>query len=117
MSLQIIAPNEKISSILADLSRRRANINDVSPIGNKNKVFIFSFLSRNSYIVCCSNFNFTKYFQSVLVDAPLAELSNYSSVLRTISSGTASVTMQPNGFIHMQADQEDLAIRRAQGLE
>uniref|UniRef100_A0ABK9MU82 Tr-type G domain-containing protein n=1 Tax=Glossina morsitans morsitans TaxID=37546 RepID=A0ABK9MU82_GLOMM len=91
MSLQIIAPNEKISSILADLSRRRANINDVSPIGNKNK--------------------------SVLVDAPLAELSNYSSVLRTISSGTASVTMQPNGFIYMQADQEDLAIRRAQGLE
>uniref|UniRef100_A0A1A9WRW7 Elongation factor G2 n=1 Tax=Glossina brevipalpis TaxID=37001 RepID=A0A1A9WRW7_9MUSC len=90
MSLQIIAPNEKVSSILADLSRRRANINDVLPIGDKNK--------------------------SILVDAPLAELSSYSSVLRTISSGTASVTMQPNGFVRMHANEEELAVRKAQGL-
>lgn len=91
MALQIIVPSERTSNILSDLARRRAIINDVLPKGDRNKL--------------------------ILVNAPLAELSNYSSILRTISSGTASMTMQPCGFAAMQANEEDQAIRRAQGLE
>lgn len=91
MALQIIVPGERTSSILADLGRRRATIQDVIPKGDKNKL--------------------------ILVNAPLAELSNYSSILRTISSGTASMTMQPFGFTEMNTNDEELAIRRAQGFE
>ncbi|KAH8367476.1 hypothetical protein KR200_008362 [Drosophila serrata] len=91
MALQIVAPSERISGIMADLSRRRALINDVLPKGDRNKM--------------------------ILVNAPLAELSGYSSALRTISSGTASMTMQPCGFSSMNSVDETLAERRAQGLE
>lgn len=38
MAIKIIAPNERISGIIADLSRRRAVITDVSPRSDKNKV-------------------------------------------------------------------------------
>lgn len=91
MALQIVVPSERTSNILSDLARRRAVINDVLPKGDKNKL--------------------------ILVNAPLAELSNYSSILRTISSGTASMTMQPCGFAKMQSNDEEQAIRRAQGFE
>ncbi|XP_039496158.1 ribosome-releasing factor 2, mitochondrial isoform X1 [Drosophila santomea] len=91
MALQIVAPSGRISGIMADLSRRRALINDVLPKGERNKM--------------------------ILVNAPLAELSGYSSALRTISSGTASMTMQPCGFSSMNSVDESLAERRAQGLE
>nr|B4M416.1 RecName: Full=Ribosome-releasing factor 2, mitochondrial; Short=RRF2mt; AltName: Full=Elongation factor G 2, mitochondrial; Short=EF-G2mt; Short=mEF-G 2; Flags: Precursor [Drosophila virilis] len=91
MAMQIVAPNERVSGIIADLSRRRALIKDVMPKGDRNKL--------------------------ILVNAPLAELSGYSSALRTISSGTASMTMQPCGFSEMNAADETLAVRRAQGLD
>ncbi|KAH8407354.1 hypothetical protein KR215_007669 [Drosophila sulfurigaster] len=91
MTLQIVAPNDRVSGIMADLSRRRSLIKDVTTKGDKNKL--------------------------ILVNAPLAELSGYSSALRTISSGTASMTMQPCGFSEMNSADESLAVRRAQGLE
>ncbi|XP_023165612.2 ribosome-releasing factor 2, mitochondrial isoform X2 [Drosophila hydei] len=91
MTIQIVAPNERISAIMADLSRRRALIKDVAPKGDRNK--------------------------QIFVNAPLAELSGYSSALRTISSGTASMTMQPCGFSEMNAVDESIAVRRAQGLD
>ncbi|XP_060647863.1 ribosome-releasing factor 2, mitochondrial [Drosophila nasuta] len=91
MALQIVAPNDRVSGIMADLSRRRSLIKDVTTKGDKNKL--------------------------ILVNAPLAELSGYSSALRTISSGTASMTMQPCGFSEMNSADESLAVRRAQGLE
>ncbi|XP_017847964.1 ribosome-releasing factor 2, mitochondrial [Drosophila busckii] len=91
MALEIVAPNEHTSGILADLSRRRALIKDVMPKGDRNKL--------------------------IVVNAPLAELSGYSSALRTISSGTANMTMQPCGFAEMNSSDELIAVRRAQGLE
>lgn len=38
MSIQIVLPSEKLSLVLADLGRRRAQIHDVSPRGEHNKV-------------------------------------------------------------------------------
>lgn len=91
MALQIIVPSERVSTVLADLSRRRAKINDVKPKGQRNKL--------------------------IDVQAPLAELFGYTSVIRTITSGTASMTMQPCGYSIMNSQDEVVAVRRAQGLE
>lgn len=91
MALQIIVPSDKVSTVLSDLSRRRAKINDVKPKGQRNRL--------------------------IDVQAPLAELSGYTSVIRTITSGTASMTMQPCGYSNMNSQDEVVAIRRAQGLE
>lgn len=91
MSVQIVLPNERVSPILADLGRRRAQILDVALRGGNNKI--------------------------IDIIAPLAELSGYSSVIRTLSSGTASMSMQPNGYNLLSRTAEETAIRRAQGLE
>lgn len=52
MALEIVAPSERISAIIADLSRRRATINDVRPKSAHNKVSI-----RNDYLRNQSLFN------------------------------------------------------------
>ncbi|XP_035916575.1 ribosome-releasing factor 2, mitochondrial [Anopheles stephensi] len=91
MFLEIVTPSEYLSAILADLNRRRARIEDVAPRGSVNKV--------------------------LKVVAPLAELGDYSTVLRTISSGTASVSMEPNGHSPMNESDEATAMRRTLGLE
>uniref|UniRef100_A0A182QEH8 Ribosome-releasing factor 2, mitochondrial n=1 Tax=Anopheles farauti TaxID=69004 RepID=A0A182QEH8_9DIPT len=91
MLMEIVTPNEYLPPILADLSRRRARIEDVSPRGSSNKV--------------------------IKVNAPLAELADYSTVLRTVSSGTASVSMEPNGHSPLNDVDEAQAMRRALGLE
>ncbi|KFB39741.1 hypothetical protein ZHAS_00007434 [Anopheles sinensis] len=82
MFLEIVTINEYVSPIVADLSRRRARIEDISPRGSSNKV--------------------------IKVIAPLAELGDYSTVLRTISSGTASVSMEPNGHSILNDSNEAL---------
>lgn len=91
MAIQIVVPSEKVSAILADSGRRRAQILEISLRGEQNKV--------------------------IEMIAPLAELSGYSSVVRTMSSGTASLTMQPHGYSMLPPLDEATAIRRAQGLE
>ena len=90
MRLEIVAPSERIGHILTDLARRRAQILDVNQKGH-NKVLI--------------------------AHAPLAELAGYSSYVRTISSGTASMSMEPCGYSPLTVQEESTAIRRVQGLE
>lgn len=41
MSIQIVVPIEKVSPVVADLSRRRAEINEISLRGEHNKVNFF----------------------------------------------------------------------------
>lgn len=91
MSIEIVVPSERMSQILSDLSKRRATILDVESRGESNKV--------------------------VSVLAPLAELSGYSTTIRTISSGAAAMNMQPHGYADMNSFEESSAVRRAQGLE
>ncbi|XP_037920117.1 ribosome-releasing factor 2, mitochondrial isoform X2 [Hermetia illucens] len=91
MAVQIIVPSHKSPRIISDLGRRRACINDVRSKGDRNK------------IIECS--------------VPLSEMTGYSSILRTISSGTASMTMQPCGYATMNPQDEVVAERKAQGLE
>uniref|UniRef100_A0A182F4M4 Paired amphipathic helix protein Sin3a n=1 Tax=Anopheles albimanus TaxID=7167 RepID=A0A182F4M4_ANOAL len=60
MFLEVVTPTEHVTPILADLSRRRAKIEEVIAKGTESKV--------------------------IKVNAPLAELADYSTTLRTISS-------------------------------
>lgn len=49
--------------------------------------------------------------------APLSSLENFAGTLRTISSGTASLTMEPHGYSLMSVHDEEIAIRKSHGLE
>ncbi|KXJ75401.1 hypothetical protein RP20_CCG011790 [Aedes albopictus] len=91
MLLEIAMPSEYLNPILADLGRRRCTVLDVSSRGHQHKV--------------------------LRANAPLAELEDYSSEVRCISSGNASVSMEPNGYVLLNEMDEESAIRRAHGLE
>lgn len=52
-----------------------------------------------------------------MAKVPLAELTKYSSVLRSLSSGEAHMTMEPCGFALMQANDENEALRKIHGFE
>ncbi|XP_055321824.1 ribosome-releasing factor 2, mitochondrial isoform X2 [Sitodiplosis mosellana] len=90
MSIQIIMPGGRLSVVLGDLSKRRAEIQEVVVRGENRIVHAI---------------------------APLAELGGYSSKVRISTSGTASMSMQPCGYVSMTEDQQTHAIRRTQGLE
>ncbi|XP_049530571.1 ribosome-releasing factor 2, mitochondrial isoform X2 [Anopheles darlingi] len=90
MFLEIVTPIEYVTPILADLSRRRAIIEEVIAKGTDSKV--------------------------IKVNAPLAELADYSTTLRIISSGTATVSMEPNGHSPLNDAEETLALQRSLGL-
>lgn len=90
MALEIVLNAERCSQVLGDLARRRVEDLEVTTRGD-NKVITFN--------------------------APLAELAGYSTKLRIMTSGQSSMSMQPNGYIVMQALEEERAIRVAQGLE
>nr|XP_023027681.1 ribosome-releasing factor 2, mitochondrial-like [Leptinotarsa decemlineata] len=89
MDLEILTPDEYLSPVLADLSRRRATIRDVG-------------MRKNTKVV--------------LTEAPLSELMGYSTVLRTVSSGTASFSMEFNSYKKMSADLEIIAIQNVRGF-
>ncbi|XP_058449716.1 ribosome-releasing factor 2, mitochondrial [Malaya genurostris] len=91
MLLEIAMPSEHLSAIQTDLNRRRCTILDVTSRGHFHKV--------------------------LRANAPLAELEDYSSEVRCISSGTASVAMEPNGYVLLNEMDEASAVRRAHGLE
>ncbi|XP_044264059.1 ribosome-releasing factor 2, mitochondrial [Tribolium madens] len=89
MHLEIAAPDEYVSSVMADLARRRSEIQNVSLRGNMKVVEVM---------------------------VPLAELMGYSTVLRTITSGTATFTMEFGEYRVMTAVDEENAIRSVRGF-
>ncbi|VEN49354.1 unnamed protein product [Callosobruchus maculatus] len=89
MHLEIVVPEEALSAVLADLSRRRVTISNVGLRG----------LSK-----------------LVIAKAPLSELLGYSTTLRTLSSGTATFTMEFSEYRIMSQDSEIGAIRSVRGF-
>uniref|UniRef100_A0A1B0C9X5 Putative ribosome-releasing factor 2 isoform x1 n=1 Tax=Lutzomyia longipalpis TaxID=7200 RepID=A0A1B0C9X5_LUTLO len=90
MSLEIIAPGDLMPLILPDLSRRRATIQEMCPKGEFSK--------------------------QLRVHAPLAELSNYSSSLRILTSGRSTFFMEFSHYAPMTTQDQEIAIKTAQGL-
>ncbi|CAH1117493.1 unnamed protein product [Phaedon cochleariae] len=89
MNLEILTPEDYLSSVLADLSRRRATINNIGLRGNA---------------------------KVVETKTPLAELLGYSTILRTITSGTGSFSMECTNYERLSSDQELDAIKHVRGF-
>jgi elongation factor G len=71
MDLEVITPNEYLSQVIADLNSRRANI--------------FSIFER-------------RHLKIIRAYVPLAEVFNYADILRNLTQGRASYTMEPSFY-------------------
>jgi elongation factor G len=71
MKVEVVCPEEFQGDIMGDLNRRRGKITNIDAKQGAN-------------IVKC--------------DVPLAEMFGYSTVIRTLSSGRASYSMEPSHF-------------------
>ncbi|CAB3249526.1 unnamed protein product [Arctia plantaginis] len=89
MSLEVVCPESHSSRVLADLARRRSQIQHIQ-MRHQNKV------------VDCL--------------APLSELLGYSTTLRSLSSGLASFTMEFHSYQQMSAYDEEKAIKSVTGF-
>ncbi|CAH0550107.1 unnamed protein product [Brassicogethes aeneus] len=89
MNLEVVVPDEYLSTILADLSRRRTSVNNV-------------FIRGNSKVVSAH--------------CPLSELKGYSTILRTLSSGTATFTMEFLEYQKMSSVEEEKAVKEVRGF-
>ncbi|KYM95249.1 PREDICTED: ribosome-releasing factor 2, mitochondrial [Cyphomyrmex costatus] len=89
MQLEIVTPEEYLSSINADLTRRRTVIQQIDIRGN-NKV--------------------------IRTLAPLSELLGYSTTLRIITSGNATFSLEFNHYQLMTPIDEEQAIEKIKGF-
>ncbi|XP_043273413.1 ribosome-releasing factor 2, mitochondrial [Venturia canescens] len=89
MSLEVVTPEQYASSILADLSRRRADIQEVGMQGR---------------------------YKLIRTLAPLSELLGYATALRIVSSGTATFTLEFHQYRAMGSLEEQEAIKRITGF-
>jgi elongation factor G len=71
MDLEVVTPNEYLSQVIADLNSRRANISSISE--RKNLKIVRAFV-------------------------PLAEVFNYADILRNLTQGRASYTIEPSFY-------------------
>ncbi|KAK8383669.1 hypothetical protein O3P69_015843 [Scylla paramamosain] len=90
MVLEIVAEEDHTSTLLADLSRRRANVLHISHRHN---------------------------MRVLLVECPLAELLGYSTAIRTLSSGTASFSMELSHYKLVNASQQAAVIEAVTGFQ
>lgn len=90
MKLEILVAEEYNSSVLADLSKRRANILSIS---QKQDMKVIN------------------------AECPLSELVGYSNSLRTITSGLATFTMELSHYVSLSAHEEAKAIQQVTGFE
>jgi elongation factor G len=89
MSVEVTTLNEMSSKIVADLYTRRAEIKETE-------------IKNNTKTIYCT--------------VPLSELLGYSNLLRKISSGTATFSMEFSHYQEMNAIDEQNAIRKITGV-
>lgn len=89
MSLEVVVPESHSARVLADLTRRRADLQQVH-------------VRRGDKVIECL--------------APLSELLGYSSALRSLSSGLASFTMEFHSNRQMTPYDEEKAIKAVTGF-
>lgn len=90
MRLEITTPSQYGSRIASDLSARRATMGEFS--------------ERSSGV---------RIIEAI---TPLAELVNYSTALRTLSSGTANLSMEFDSYAKMSDDEQKRAFERVTGF-
>lgn len=57
-----------------------------------------------------------KFLKVIRTQTPLAELLGFSTILRTITSGTATFTMEFDSYKTMSSTEEQKAVRSVRGF-
>ncbi|XP_015254800.1 PREDICTED: ribosome-releasing factor 2, mitochondrial [Cyprinodon variegatus] len=89
MSLEVTLGEEHLSSVLGDLAQRRGTVRDIQT-RHDNKV--------------------------LLATVPLAEMMGYSTVLRTVTSGNATFSMELDAYEAMNPQEQSALLKRMSGL-
>lgn len=89
MSLEVTVEENYLGSVLGDLAQRRGTVRDIQ----------------------------SRYDNKVLLaTVPLAEMMGYSTVLRTITSGTATFSLELDTYEGMNPQDQNVLLRRLTGL-
>lgn len=89
MSLEVTVGEEHLSSVLGDLAQRRGTVRDIQS-RHDNKV--------------------------LLATVPLAEMMGYSTVLRTVTSGNATFSLELDAYEAMNPQEQNTLLKRMAGL-
>uniref|UniRef100_A0A7N8WN03 Ribosome-releasing factor 2, mitochondrial n=1 Tax=Mastacembelus armatus TaxID=205130 RepID=A0A7N8WN03_9TELE len=89
MSLEVTVGEEHLSSVLGDLAQRRGTVRDIQS-RHDNKV--------------------------LLATVPLAEMMGYSTILRTLTSGTATFSLELDTYEAMNPHDQNTLLKRMAGL-
>lgn len=83
MDAEVTTPEDFMGSVIGDLSSRRARIISINPRAN---------------------------VRAIRVDVPLSEIFNYATVLRSLTQGRASYTMEPSYYAEVPGSVRDKII-------
>ncbi|GLD51672.1 ribosome-releasing factor 2, mitochondrial [Lates japonicus] len=89
MSLEVTVEEEHLSSVLGDLAQRRGTVRDIQS-RHDNKV--------------------------LLATVPLAEMMGYSTILRTLTSGNATFSLELDTYEAMNPQDQNTLLKRMAGL-
>uniref|UniRef100_A0A8C1U3Z7 GTP dependent ribosome recycling factor mitochondrial 2 n=1 Tax=Cyprinus carpio TaxID=7962 RepID=A0A8C1U3Z7_CYPCA len=89
MALEVTVGEEYLSPVLADLAQRRGTICDIQS-RQENKV--------------------------LLATVPLAEMMGYSTVLRTLTSGNATFSLELSSYEPMNTQEQNILLNKMAGL-
>ncbi|XP_029940734.1 ribosome-releasing factor 2, mitochondrial isoform X2 [Salarias fasciatus] len=89
MSLEVTVSEDRLSAVLADLAQRRGTVRDIQ--------------SRHDDKV-------------LLATVPLAEMMGYSTVLRTVTSGNATFSLELDTYEAMNPQEQSSLLKRRAGL-
>lgn len=89
MSLEVTVGEDYLGSVLGDLAQRRGTVRDIQ-CRYDNKV--------------------------LLATVPLAEMMGYSTVLRTLTSGTATFSLELDTYESMNPQDQSILLKRITGL-
>lgn len=101
MKVEIVAPNQFLGTIISDLARRRSQL-----ATSDKEVNTIESTWKDEYTE-----------RHILAYVPLAEMFNYSTDLRTISSGMASFDFSIHSYRTMDENQTEQVIRKISGIE
>ncbi|KAI3361740.1 hypothetical protein L3Q82_002091 [Scortum barcoo] len=89
MSMEVTVGEEHLSSVLGDLAQRRGTVRDIQS-RHDNKV--------------------------LLATVPLAEMMGYSTILRTLTSGNATFSLELDTYEAMNPQDQNTLLKRLSGL-
>ena len=76
-TLKVLVPDEMLGDVIGDINKRRGRIIGMNPAENK--------------------------LQEIIGEVPMAEMSDFSTAMRSITQGTATFTLEPTRYEEVPA--------------